>query len=177
MADAEDILPPGSYRFDLVDGNGESLDVTVQLTVGASRSVEVNERDSELGTPTTEPTFSMASDTRMIIDANMRAMQMSFLHNQRMLEIAVRMVETLRDSVQVLATSQAEWIKSMASGRESDRGDREANPPAGDAPDKRAASRRAETAPLRGLVTGKPATPQSLVDATQTAEAGESVSR
>jgi hypothetical protein len=118
VADAEEILPPGSYRFDLVDSNGDSLDVTVPLPVGVSRSADSTERDGELAASAADATtLPMTSDVRMVLDANVRAMQMAFLHNQKMLEIGLRMAETLRDSVQVLATSQADWIKSVASAR------------------------------------------------------------
>jgi hypothetical protein len=57
------------------------------------------------------------SDVRLVLEANVRATQMAFIHNQRTLETGLRMAETLRDSVQVLATSQADWIKSVSSSR------------------------------------------------------------
>jgi len=65
--------------------------------------------------PTTLP--NTTSDVRLVLEANVRATQMAFIHNQRTLEIGLRMAETLRDSVQVLAGSQADWIKSISSAR------------------------------------------------------------
>src|SRR4051812_49162721 len=69
--------------------------------------------------PTVVPTSlpNTTSDVRLVLEANVRATQMAFIHNQRTLEIGLRMAETLRDSVQVLATSQADWIKSISSAR------------------------------------------------------------
>jgi uncharacterized membrane protein YgcG len=60
--------------------------------------------------PTALP--STTNEVRLVLEANVRATQMAFIHNQRTLE-----TETLRDSVQVLASSQADWIKSISSAR------------------------------------------------------------
>jgi hypothetical protein len=117
VADAEDILPPGHYRFDLVDGNGEPLDVMVPLTIGGTRSADAMEREGETGSAPGAMGL-LTGDVRTVLDANIRAMQMAFLHNQRMLEIGVQLAEVLRDSVHVLATAQADWIKSAISTRE-----------------------------------------------------------
>jgi hypothetical protein len=52
-----------------------------------------------------------------VLEANVRATQMAFLHNQKTLELGLKMAETLRDSVRVMAESQADWIKSISSAR------------------------------------------------------------
>jgi hypothetical protein len=119
-ADAEDILPPGNYRLDVIDKDGSPLDVTVPLAIHAHRNADPGEPEpaddaAAAVVPTTLP--GPSSDVRLVLEANVRATQMAFLHNQRTLETSLRMAETLRDSVHVLATSQAEWIKSLASQR------------------------------------------------------------
>src|SRR5688572_1942436 len=118
IADVEDILPPGNYLLDAVDKVGDALGVTVAVSLGQLRNAESIEPDEESApavVPTTLP--STTSDVRLVLEANVRATQMAFLHNQKTLEIGLRMAETLRDGVQVLASSQADWIKSMASAR------------------------------------------------------------
>jgi hypothetical protein len=117
VADAEDILPPGNYRFDLVDGSGEPLDVIVPLTIGLPRNADAVERDPDTGTTSGIPS-GLIGDVRAVLDANIRAMQMAFLHNQRMMEIGLNFTEVLKDSVRVLATSQADWIKAAVSNHE-----------------------------------------------------------
>ena len=119
VTDVEDILPPGNYLLDAVDKNGETLGVTVGLSIGMTRNAESVEPDNENNAPTVVPTTlpNTTSDVRLVLEANVRATQMAFIHNQRTLEIGLRMAETLRDSVQVLATSQADWIKSISSAR------------------------------------------------------------
>jgi hypothetical protein len=119
IADVEDILPPGNYLFDVVDKNGEPLGVTVGFSIGMPRNAESVEPDNENSSPMVVPTTlpSTTSDVRLVLEANVRATQMAFIHNQRTLEIGLRMAETLRDSVQVLASSQADWIKSISSAR------------------------------------------------------------
>src|SRR5262249_17239596 len=49
--------------------------------------------------------------------ANVRATQMAFQHNQKTLELGLRMADSLREGVQVLAEAQADWIKSAAGSR------------------------------------------------------------
>ena len=44
-----------------------------------------------------------ATDVRLLLEANVRAMQAAFQHNQRTLEIGLRMTDSLRDGVRVLA--------------------------------------------------------------------------
>jgi hypothetical protein len=123
LADVEDILPPGGYLLDVVDKNGQPLDVTVAIAIGQLRnaeSVEPDEAMPPVAVPTTLP--ATTSDVRLVLEANVRATQMAFLHNQRTLELSLRMAETLRDGVQVLASSQADWIKSVAAARGFHRG-------------------------------------------------------
>lgn len=119
VADVEDILPPGNYLLDVVDKNGETLGVTVGLPLGMTRNAESVEPDNDNNAATVVPTTlpNTTSDVRLVLEANVRATQMAFIHNQRTLELGLRMAETLRDSVQVLAGSQADWIKSISSAR------------------------------------------------------------
>ena len=117
-ADADDILPPGSYLLDAIGKAGEMLGLTVALSIGTGRAAGADTDDDVSGTvaiPATLPV--MSSDVRLVLEANVRATQMAFLHNQRTLELGLRMAETLRDGVQILASSQAEWIKSMSPRR------------------------------------------------------------
>jgi hypothetical protein len=57
------------------------------------------------------------SDVRLVLEANVRATQMAFVHNERTLAIGMRMAETLREGVQTLTEAQSEWIKAIASTR------------------------------------------------------------
>lgn len=127
IADVEDVLSPGNYLLDVVDKNDDPLGVTVAASIGMPRNAESiepddnnsNSNDGAAALPTVVPTSlpNTTSDVRLVLEANVRATQMAFIHNQRTLEIGLRMAETLRDSVQVLATSQADWIKSISSAR------------------------------------------------------------
>ena len=128
IADVEDVLSPGNYLLDVVDKNGDLLGVMVAASIGMQRNAESiepdnsnrsNNDDGAAPMPTVVPTSlpNTTSDVRLVLEANVRATQMAFIHNQRTLEIGLRMAETLRDSVQVLATSQADWIKSISSAR------------------------------------------------------------
>ena len=119
-ADLEEILPPGTYRLDLINQRGEPLDPTVQITIGQAQ----DEGDAEDGEGALEPAPLMMaalppsiSDTRLVLEANIRATQMAFQHNQRTLEMGLRMAETLREGVHVLAEAQAEVMKSMSTAR------------------------------------------------------------
>ena len=119
-ADLEEILPPGTYRLDLINQRGEPLDPTVQITIGQAQD-EGDEEGGE-GAIETAPMMMAAlppsiSDTRLVLEANIRATQMAFQHNQRTLELGLRMAETLREGVQVLVDAQAEVMKSMSSAR------------------------------------------------------------
>jgi hypothetical protein len=121
LADLEDILSPGAYRLDLVDPRGETLHLTVPVAIGM-RNVDVAEetdavaREPMIGMqPALLP--SVGSDTRLVLEANVRATQLAFQHNQRTLELNAQMTQTLREGIQALADAQAEWIKSAAGSR------------------------------------------------------------
>jgi hypothetical protein len=107
----------GTYRLDLFNDAGEHLE-TVALTLGEPEPELRNQaavvEESSMGLPML-PTTS--SETRLVLEANVRATQMAFQHNEKTLTASLKMAETLRDGVQVLASSQAEWIKAMASAR------------------------------------------------------------
>jgi hypothetical protein len=117
VVDLEDILAPGVYRPDLVDGKGEPIpDMTVPVSINQLRNADdaeesVDEAQSMPSLP------SSGSEVRLVLEANVRSTQMAFAHNQKTLELGMRMAETLRDSVRAMAESQADWIKSMASAR------------------------------------------------------------
>ena len=115
MADLDDILPPGSYKLDLVDRVGGALGVTVDVEIGALRNAGVSEShdldDSTIALP------AAASDVRYLLESNVRSTQLAFQHNQRTLEAGLRMADTLREGIQALAESQAEWIKSLVAAR------------------------------------------------------------
>jgi hypothetical protein len=67
-----------------------------------------------------EPAFSLpsgVSDVRLVLEANVRATQMAFQHNERTLAASLRMADTLRDGIRDLATAQAGWINTLASAR------------------------------------------------------------
>jgi hypothetical protein len=115
MADLDDILPPGSYKLDLVDRAGTPLGLTVDVEIGALRNAGVSESlDLEDG-----PVALSAggSDVRFLLEANVRSTQLAFQHNQRTLEAGLRMADTLREGIQSLAETQADWIKSFIGSR------------------------------------------------------------
>jgi hypothetical protein len=58
-----------------------------------------------------------ASDVRLVLEANVRATQLAFSHNERTLAASLRMAETLRDGLLDLANAQASWITAIASAR------------------------------------------------------------
>jgi hypothetical protein len=118
--DLEEILSPGTYRLDLIDERGEQLGLSVPISLGQAEE----EHDEEAGDDGEEPAPPMTvalppstSDTRLVLEANIRATQMAFQHNQRTLEMGLRMAETLRDGVHVLVQAQAEVMKSMSTAR------------------------------------------------------------
>lgn len=115
VADLEEILAPGTYRLDLVDAGGSFLEVTVTISLGDLRNAASparNDSDEEASHVPSLPAH--ANELRFIVEANVRAMQMAFAHNERMLASSLRVVDTLRDGVQALATAQADWIKATA---------------------------------------------------------------
>ena len=121
IADAEEILTPGTYRLDLVDAKGELLEVTVPITIGALRNANEASRpepDDEHATEAVSTRLpASSSEVRLVLEANIRATQLAFQHNERTLTASLRMADTLREGVHVLAESQADWIKAVASSR------------------------------------------------------------
>ncbi len=120
ITDAEEILPPGTYRLDLIDAKGEFLDITMPITIAGPRNGTENARaepdeDQVDVVPMRLP--ASGSDVRLVLEANIRATQLAFQHNERTLTASLRMADTLREGVHVLAESQAEWIKSVAGSR------------------------------------------------------------
>lgn len=118
LADLEDILAPAKYWLDLIDEAGTSLGIAVRpvLIGGPANDERAQERDAAEDV-IAAPLPSLGSDLRLVLEANVRAMQASFQHNQRTLELGLRMAETLRDGVKVLADAQSDWIKSLAGAK------------------------------------------------------------
>ena len=115
MSDLDDILPPGSYKLDLVDRAGMPVGVTVDVEIGSLRNASAAEsQDLEDGPVALT---SGASDMRFILEANVRSTQLAFQHNQRTLEAGLRIADTLREGIQTLAETQADWIKSLVASR------------------------------------------------------------
>ncbi len=121
LADLDDILPPGSYRLDLVDEDGESLGVTIPITVGMYRNAAPDDNDDDGTGPPDEKLGSLStgtgSDVRFLLEANVRSTQLAFQHNERTLTAGLRMADTLREGVQALAETQAEMIKALVGAR------------------------------------------------------------
>ncbi len=115
MADLDDILPPGSYKLDLVDRAGMPLGVTIDVEIGALRNASaVESQDLDDGPVALT---AGASDLRYLLEANVRSTQLAFQHNQRTLEAGLRVADTLREGIQTLAETQADWIKSLIASR------------------------------------------------------------
>ena len=120
MNDIEDILPPGGYRLDLVDAKDKYLELTIPIELGELRNAggdEPIEREEVDPDRASLPLPAIASDMRLVLEANVRSMQLAFQHNERTLATSLRMAETLRDGVHVLADAQADILKSVASSR------------------------------------------------------------
>jgi hypothetical protein len=117
VVDLEDILAPGAYLLDAVDAKGEPLGLTVPISIGELRNADGDEGEDHDAVAVSPVLPTSGSEMRLVLEANVRATQMAFLHNQKTLEIALRTAEALRDGVHVLADAQAEWIKSMASAK------------------------------------------------------------
>ena len=77
--------------LDVVDKNGEPLGVTVGLPIGMTRNAESVEPDNDNNAPMVVPTTlpNTTSDVRLVLEANVRATQMAFIHNQRTLELGL----------------------------------------------------------------------------------------
>jgi hypothetical protein len=112
--DLDNMLGAGTYRLDLCDAAGESLDVTATLELGEPEPANTNEQ-AEVEAPSSLPLA--ASDVRLVLEANVRATQMAFQHNERTLLASLRMADTLRDGIRDLANAQASWISSISSAR------------------------------------------------------------
>lgn len=110
-----DLLGYGSYRLDPINDDNEVLKLSgPPITVGEPEPTSANESTAELALATlTEAT----SDARFVLEANVRAMQLSFQHNQRTLELGLQMADTLRAGVQVLAETQADCMKALVGSR------------------------------------------------------------
>jgi hypothetical protein len=89
-ADLDDILGPGSYRFEIVDEEGDVLDFVVSVKVG-----EESTQPADSGAPV--PALGgRSSDLRAVLEAN------------------VQMARSLADAVRVLSGAQADWVKGLA---------------------------------------------------------------
>lgn len=115
MADLDDILPPGAYKLDLVDRSGMPLGVTIDVEIGSLRNANPAESQDLDDGPVA--LTAGASDVRYLLEANVRSTQLAFQHNQRTLEAGLRMADTLREGIQSLAETQADWIKSLVGSR------------------------------------------------------------
>jgi hypothetical protein len=115
MADLDDILPPGSYKLDLVDRSGMPLGLTIDVEIGTLRNANPGESQDLDDGPVS--LTAGASDVRYLLEANVRSTQLAFQHNQRTLEAGLRIADTLREGIQSLAETQADWIKSLVASR------------------------------------------------------------
>jgi hypothetical protein len=114
-ADLEAMFGSGTYRLDLCDAAGEALDVTATISLGESEAPPVEAANTELEPQSALPVSG--SDIRLVLEANVRATQLAFTHNERTLTASLRMADTLRDGLRDLANAQASWITAIASAR------------------------------------------------------------
>ncbi len=122
LADLDEILPPGTYRLDLVNAEGKALGLTIKINVGEDHSVasggaQLGEDDDDNNEDNAAVSLVARSDMRFILEANVRSMQLAFQHNERTLASGLRMADTLREGIQTLAEAQGEWIKSLVAAR------------------------------------------------------------
>lgn len=114
--DLEAMFGAGTYRLDLYDAAGEPLDLTVTVPLGEPEPANVKEpADDAAAIAPALP--ANASDVRLVLEANVRATQLAFAHNERTLTASLRMADTLRDGIRDLASAQATWINTLASAR------------------------------------------------------------
>jgi hypothetical protein len=114
--DLEAMFGAGTYRLDLYDAQGEPLDVTATVALGEPEPANANEPAE--GAVAIAPVLpANASDVRLVLEANVRATQLAFAHNERTLTASLRMADTLRDGIRDLANAQATWINTLASAR------------------------------------------------------------
>ena len=112
--DLDAMLGTGTYRLDLCDATGEPLGMTVMVPIGddePANAATVNEDAPGALLP------ASGSDVRLVLEANVRATQLAFAHNERTLMASLRMADTLRDGIRDLASAQASWINALASAR------------------------------------------------------------
>ena len=123
LADLDEILPPGTYRLDLVNAEGKALGLTIKINVGEDHSVASggaqlgDDDDDNNNEDNASVSLAARSDMRFILEANVRSMQLAFQHNERTLASGLRMADTLREGIQTLAEAQGEWIKSLVAAR------------------------------------------------------------
>jgi hypothetical protein len=110
-----DLLGGGSYRLDPVNDANEVLKLNgPPITVGEPEPANTNEVVEDVALAMLP---AATSDTRFVLEANVRAMQLAFQHNQRTLELGLQMADTLRAGVQVLAETQADCMKALVGSR------------------------------------------------------------
>jgi hypothetical protein len=114
--DLEAMFGSGTYRLDLYDAQGEPLDVTTTVALGESEPANANQ-PAEDAVAIAPVLPANASDVRLVLEANVRATQLAFAHNERTLTASLRMADTLRDGIRDLASAQATWINTLASAR------------------------------------------------------------
>src|SRR5690606_27419966 len=114
--DLEAMFGAGTYRLDLYDAEGQPLDLTVTVPLGERAPANANQPAEEAAV--LSPVLAAhASDVRLVLEANVRATQLAFAHNERTLTASLRMADTLRDGIRDLASAQASWINTLASAR------------------------------------------------------------
>ena len=80
-ADPDDILPPGSYKLDLVDRAGMPLGLTTDVEIGSLRNATAAESQDFDDAPVA--LIAGASDVRYLLEANIKSLVASrgFLQN------------------------------------------------------------------------------------------------
>lgn len=114
--DLDAMFGSGTYRLDLCDAQGEPLDVTATVALGEPEPANANE-PAEDAVAIAPVLPANASEVRLVLEANVRATQLAFAHNERTLTASLRMADTLRDGIRDLANAQATWINTLASAR------------------------------------------------------------
>lgn len=115
--DLEAMFGSGTYRLDLCDAAGEPLDVTATVALGDIEPTVHADNAAAAELAVLAPLSASASDVRLVLEANVRATQLAFSHNERTLTASLRMADTLRDGLRDLANAQASWITAIASAR------------------------------------------------------------
>jgi hypothetical protein len=114
--DLEAMFGVGTYRLDLFDAEDQPLGISATVALGEPEPANANEsvEDAVAVAPALP---ANASDVRLVLEANVRATQLAFAHNERTLTASLRMADTLRDGIRDLASAQAGWINALASTR------------------------------------------------------------